>query len=332
MAIKPLRILHCAMFSVNKYGANYYSGHTRLSNGLIRNGHFVYNFSYRDVAREEAPLGIKELGMKKMNKRFVETAERIAADVVLLGHAEFIEAETLMEIKKRLPHCKIAMWWVDWWHNLVKYDRVMSRRMPLLDALFMTSDPEFVRENYVPTREVEKFFFMPNSCDPSMDTGRAYDIDAPLHEVLFIGRSFGSRDDLLAHFKQNMSDLNIGLYGQGRENFVTGHRYLELVSNSRIGINFNRDNSMPLYTSNRMVHLAANGCLVMTPDTPRMKEIFTPEEVVYFSSAQECEDKVRHYLAHPDEAQQTAEAGRARAHTDYDAKVITANMLASLYA
>ena len=77
MATKPLRILHCAMFSVNKYGANYYSGHTRLSNGFIRNGHFVYNFSYRDVAREEAPLGIKELGMKKMNKRFVETAERI---------------------------------------------------------------------------------------------------------------------------------------------------------------------------------------------------------------------------------------------------------------
>ena len=47
----PLHILHCAMFSVNKYGANFYSGHTRLSNGLIRNGHLVYNFSYRDVAR-----------------------------------------------------------------------------------------------------------------------------------------------------------------------------------------------------------------------------------------------------------------------------------------
>ena len=130
--------------------------------------------------------------------------------------------------------------------------------------------------------DVDKFFFMPNSCDPSMDTGNAYDVGEPLHDVIFIGRSFGGRDDLLTHIKQNMSDLNVGLYGQSRENFVTGHRYLEMVSNSRIGISFNRDNSMPLYTSNRMVHLAANGCLVMTPDTPRMKEIFTPEEVVYF--------------------------------------------------
>lgn len=332
MATQPLRILHCAMFSVNKYGANYYSGHTRLSNGFIRNGHFVYNFSYRDVAREEAPLGIKELGMKKMNKRFVETAENIAADVVLLGHAEFIEAETLIEIKKRLPKCKIVMWWVDWWHNLVKYDAVMNRRMPLLDALFMTSDPDFVRENFAPTRQAEKFFFMPNSCDPSMDKGRAYDVAEPLHEVLFIGRSFGSRDDLLSHFKKSMSDLNIGLYGQGRENFVTGHRYLELVSNSRIGINFNRDNSMPLYTSNRMVHLAANGCLVMTPDTPRMKEIFTPEEVVYFSSAQDCEEKVRYYLEHYEEAKTIAKAGQVRAHRDYDAQVISSEMLRKILA
>ena len=330
MPQKPLRILHCAMFSVNKYGANYYSGHTRLSNGLIRNGHFVYDFSYRDIAREEAPLSIKKMGIKKMNKRFVETAERIAADVVLLGHAELIETETLIEIKKRLPNCKIAMWWVDWWHNLVKYDRVMSQRMPLLDALFMTSDPDFIREKYAPTREVEKFFFMPNSCDPSMDTGNAYKLENPCHDVVFIGRSFGSRDNLTNHIKQSMSDLNIGFYGQGRANFVTGHRYLDIVSNSRIGINFSRDNSMPLYTSNRMVHLAANGCLVMTPDTPRMKEIFTSKEVVYFSTAQDCEEKIRHYLAHPDEARKIAEAGQKRSHEDYDAKIITADMLRTL--
>ena len=211
--MKPLRILHCAMFSMNKYGANYYSGHTRISNGLIRNGHFVYNFSYRDVAREEAPFSIKELGMKKMNKRLMETAERIAADVVLLGHAEFVEAETLIEIKKRLPDCKIAMWWVDWWHNLNKYARVMGQRMPLLDALFMTSDPDFVRKNYAPSREVKKFFFMPNSCDHQWMLEMLM-TSPSRHDVIFIG------DHLVAVtnyslINQNMADLNVGLYGQG---------------------------------------------------------------------------------------------------------------------
>ena len=332
MVMKPLRILHCAMFSMNKYGANYYSGHTRISNGLIRNGHFVYNFSYRDVAREEAPFSIKELGMKRMNKRLMETAERIAADVVLLGHAEFVEAETLVEIKKRLPDCKIAMWWVDWWHNLNKYARVMGQRMPLLDALFMTSDPDFVRKNYAPSREVKKFFFMPNSCDPSMDVGNAYDVAEPLHDVIFIGRSFGSRDKLLTHIKQNMADLNVGLYGQGRKNFVTGRRYLDLISNSRIGISYNRDNTMPLYTSNRTVHLAANGCLVMAPQTPRLTELFSQDECIYFSSLHDLDEKIRYYLAHPTEAQKIAKAGQKRSHMDYNAEVVTSNLLLNLYS
>jgi len=202
--------------------------------------------------------------------------------------------------------------------------------MPLLDAVFMTTDPDFAREKYPPLRELDKFFFMPNSCDPSIDTGNAYTLGEHKHDVVFIGRSYGGRDDFLTHIKQNMSDLNVGLFGQGRENFITGRRYLDLVSKSRIGINLNRDNTMPLYTSNRMVHLAANGCLVMTPETPRMEELFTTNEVVYFSSAADCEEKIRHYLAHPDEAQKIAKAGQMRAHKEYNNEVITADMLAKI--
>jgi hypothetical protein len=265
--------------------------------------------------------------MTKMNRRLVEAAERIDADIVLLGHAEFVEAETLIEIKRRLPNCKIAMWWVDWWHNLVKYDSVMKERMPLLDALFMTSDPDYAREKYAPLQRLEKFFFMPNSCDPSMDTGRAFDLEIPRHDAVFIGRITNERDDLVAHIEQNMSDLNIGLYGQGRQNFVTGRAYLDLLSHSRIGINYSRDNSMPRYTSNRMIHLASNGCLVFTPNTPQMDQLFSRDEVVYFDSLQDFEEKIRYYLAHPDEARTIAQAGYKRAQKDYDCKVVTADLV-----
>lgn len=327
MSTKPLRILHCAMFSLNKYGANYYSGVNRLSNGLIRNGHFVFNFSYRDVAREEAPLGIKGLGWKKMNKRLVETAERISPDILLLGHAEVVQAETIMEIKKRFPDCKIAMWWVDWWHNMAKYDRIMKQRMPLLDTLFMTTDPDYVREYYAPVRDVNKFFFMPNSCDPSMDSGNAYTLNNPRHDVLFIGRSFSARDAFIRGLKNTLPDVNIGIYGHTRKEFVIGNAYMDLVSNSRIGINYQRDNSMPLSTSNRMIHLAANGCLVFTTEIPRMKELFSRKEVVYFDGLADCTEKVRYYLEQPEEALKIAKAGQARAHKDYDARIVTADMI-----
>ena len=92
-----------------------------------------------------------------MNRRLIETAERIAADVVLLGHAEFVTAETLIQLKKTLAELQNRHVVGRLRHNLAKYDAVMKQRMPLLDALFMTSEPDFVRSQYAPTREVKVF-------------------------------------------------------------------------------------------------------------------------------------------------------------------------------
>ena len=65
---------------------DYYSGNHKISNGLIRNGHNVYDFSYRDIARKEALLKIKSLGITKMNQRLIETVSAVQPDLLLLGH------------------------------------------------------------------------------------------------------------------------------------------------------------------------------------------------------------------------------------------------------
>jgi spore maturation protein CgeB len=81
-----------------------------------------------------------------------------------------------------------------------------------------------------------------------------------------------------------------------------------------------------------MVHLASNGCLVFTPNTPQMDQLFSRDEVVYFDSLQDFEEKIRYYLVHPDEAKTIARAGYARAHKDYDCKVITASMVKQIFS
>ena len=111
MKQSPLRIVHCATFCIDKFGKDYYSGNHKISKGLIRNGHNVCDFSYRDIARSEAPLRIKSLGVAKMNRRLIETVQSVHPDLLLLGHSELIANETLFEIRKLMPNIKIAMWW-----------------------------------------------------------------------------------------------------------------------------------------------------------------------------------------------------------------------------
>ena len=63
-----------------------------------------------------------------------------------------------------------------------------------------------------------------------------------------------------------------------------------------------------------------------------MRELFSQDEVVYFSTAHDCEEKARYYLAHLDEAAVIAKAGQKRAHKDYEAQMITSEMLRKLLA
>ena len=52
-------------------GNFFYGLERKISHGLIQNGHFVYDFSYRDIERYSRFLGIKNTGLKKMNQRLI---------------------------------------------------------------------------------------------------------------------------------------------------------------------------------------------------------------------------------------------------------------------
>ena len=80
-----------------------------------------------------------------------------------------------------------------------------------------------------------------------------------------------------------------------------------------------------------MVHLAANGCLVMSAAIPRINELFSADEIVYFDTPDDCEEKIRYYLAHKEEADEIAKAGQKRAHQAYDSEVISSDMLSKVF-
>ncbi len=327
---QPLRILHCANFSEKKYGAVYYATDRKISNGLIRNGHFVHDFSYRDIARYHAPLRIKKLGIGQMNELLLETTRNIRPDLLLLGHSELVSNETLHNFRTRFPDTRIAMYWVDPLEGFRVNKWFFETRINLVDHFFLTTDPLQIKSVLNINKAPEHLHFMPNICDSTIDTGRAFDLSHYRHDLLFIGRSDSRRAGLIDFLKTGLPEINLGLYGLSKENLVLGEAYIDLLSNCRMAVNYSRFNDIPLYSSDRMVHLAANGCLVLTPRTPEMESVFSEEEVVYFGDFVELKEKVLYYLDHEDETRHKAEAGWARAHCDYNSQKITQDMLTKI--
>ena len=140
------------------------------------------------------------------------------------------------------------------------------------------------------------------------------------------------RATLIEFLETELTDLNFGLYGQNRDTLVQGRAYIDLLSECRMAINFSRYNDISLYSSDRQVHLAANGCLTFTPDTPNTRDLFSAEEMVYFNDFEDLKNKIMYYHAHPDEGRLIAKAGHARAHHDYECQAVTAQMMDKIFS
>ena len=83
--MRSLKIVHCGIFNEYDDGSFFYGMERKISHGLIRGGHFVYDFSYRDWERSLRFCGLKNSGLKKMNAKLVRICENIGVDLLLIG-------------------------------------------------------------------------------------------------------------------------------------------------------------------------------------------------------------------------------------------------------
>ncbi len=321
--MKSLKIVHCANFSESKNGAVYYAIDRKISNGLIRNGHFVYDFSYREIARNATLFRRKKAGAKKMNQKLLETINNIKPDLLLLGHSELVTASTLKRIKESFPHIKIAMWWVDPFENISH----IHNRLLLLDAFFATTDPEYYQSLF---KEKTNFYYMPNLCDASIESSKSFENENHQYDLIFIGREDKNRIEFIAKLN-GLQGIKYKLFGNTEDSLVLGNEYLQLLYNAKMAINYSRYNDISLYSSDRLIQLTAQGVLVFTPRIPNLDTIFGEDEVIYFDDFQDLENKIQYYLNNDIERVKIAKAGYNKAHSIFNEKKVTKSIIDSIY-
>jgi hypothetical protein len=77
-------IVHAASFTIGAKGGNQHNSAIKLSNGLIRNGHLVLNFSERDVARANTVFGHRKLGGARVNRALLDFCRHHQPDLLML--------------------------------------------------------------------------------------------------------------------------------------------------------------------------------------------------------------------------------------------------------
>ncbi|AKJ64446.1 glycosyltransferase [Kiritimatiella glycovorans] len=304
-----MRIVHVDNLQIRRYGRAKVSTGRKLMYGMVRNNYKVCEFSERDIARFEAPLKIKPLGVRIANRRLIETCDNFHPDLVLMGHCDLIENGTLREIRRLLPSVRIAYRNVDppWEERNIERVR---RRMEAADAIFMTTGGDFLRQFCTGKNRVA---WMPNPCDPAVEDQNNAEKTAFDRDLVFCG--VGQPTDERYPFIEQLHDelkgrLKFESFGMHGHPAVWGRDYDDVIAGSRMGLNLDRFRGHELYSSARISQLMGNGLLTVLWERTDLKRFIDDGMALYFRDMDDLVAKLNHYRKHDEERRAVAARGR----------------------
>ncbi|MDF7675047.1 glycosyltransferase [Acetobacteraceae bacterium ESL0709] len=318
MTLSSLKILHVGDFftSLKERSPGLFSVGGKLSNGFIRNGHYVLNFSYRDVARHYGFFNSRLLGRKAMWHALKKTVASFRPDVLILGHGYMIPPEIISEIRQVLPDMKAIQWNID--ALFVEQNRLdVVARHEVVDASFVSTGE---RHLYGLLGDTKIVGFLPNPVDLSVERGRNFESKHLPYDVFYscgnpdrlreICGRYWQMDEFCVMLEGRLpAETRFAYAGVRQQPYRSGYHYVELLENSAIGLNISRRSDYALYSSDRLAHMIGNGQLVAIERAIGYDRFFSEDEMIFFSSVEELCDRIRYYIRNPEELQKSAYKG-----------------------
>ena len=298
---KKLKILHITNFNERHNGRLFYNSGRRINNGFIRLNHSVLELSDRDIVSYSRKLTDLK-GAQKLNTKFIETVSNYMPDLIVFGHADLIDNQTIEFIKKNHPNIKMCQWFLDrmdgeWKSNKVRF----TKKMHLMDANFCTTDPKSLNfDKKKPT------YYMPNCVDPSLEKLKTYNNKFYKSDVFF-AMSHGvhrgilkkGKVDAREHFINDLikitPNIKFDYYGLNNIQPIWSEDYLISISQNKIGLNLSQGKPSNFYSSDRFSQLIGNGLLVMIDVKTKIGNFFTKNEIITYNNKIDLSEKILKY-------------------------------------
>ena len=293
--LNSMKIIHIGTFGerTNHRLFNLSISH-KLTNGLIRNGHDVVNFDYRN-------FNSKLVNFKPLDQKLIDIIENYRPHLILLGHNNNLLRETLKIIKTKYQ-CKIALWYED---HLVKGDpfylknlTLIEKNNDLIDQYFLTTSPDLMNTKI----KNDKLNFLPIPVDPNIENGFFYESskESDLFFALSHGVNFGKLknklDDRSIFINKLINDsnneINFNILGLYNEQPKWNHRFNDQLMLSKTALNLSRGKPKKYSSSNRIASIMGNGLLPFIHKDVMYEDFFDNDEIITYQNSSDLIEKL----------------------------------------
>ena len=313
----PIKILHITNFNYRFSGRLHYNTGRRINNGFIRLGHNVLTISDRDITHANKTLTDPN-GSKFLQNYIIRAYENFKPNIIILGHADSVKAETLQILKNKDNSLKVSQWFLDPLGEkgpdyLKNKNRILDRSH-VIDKNFLTTDPKSLNFN------IPNSYFIPNPCDESFESLKNYNHN-PLNDVFFAMSHGVHRGDLKKGKKDNREifinkliqknqNINFDIYGMNNVQPIWGDNFINKISNSSMGLNLSRGSPTKYYSSDRMAQLVGNGLLTFIHKDTYYNDYFSNKQLVFYKNIEDLTYKLNKFKKDKKQRKMIAKNGR----------------------
>jgi glycosyltransferase involved in cell wall biosynthesis len=325
---RKLKIIHITNFNERHDGRLFFNTGKRINNGLIRLGHSVLEISDRDILSKNRKLSDLN-GSKSLNAKLLTVIGNYVPDLIMLGHADLINPETLKTIKIYYPQIKICQWFLDrmdskWEINKKRF----TDKLDFMDASFCTTSPDILK-----FPKNKSIYFMPNPVDESFEVLKNYEYNNQKNDVFFalshgVHRGllkkgkYDERENFIKKIIDKLPNIKFDLYGIDNIQPVWANNFIDTLSRAKIGLNLSQGKPSKYYTSDRFAQLIGNGLLVMVDKKTKLGDFFNKNEIVTYTNLNDLSKKIEKFSNNNQLRQKIAKNGRDKYFKFFNSTIV----------
>ena len=335
-----LKILHISTFDERSDHRLFnISIANKLSKGFIRNDHDVINFSYRNYLSKNLVTKNNTL----INEKITNIAENYRPNLIVLGHNNILEYDTLSEIKSKY-NSKIILWYEDalghrgegpnWKSNL----SLIENNNELIDNYYLTTHPDEIRT----TIHKKKLNYLPIPVDQNIENLKIYEYKNRYKDLFFAlshGVNFGKlkkgksdeREIFINQLMKLFPNIKYNILGISNEPPKWNYNFYEELIKCKMSLNLSRGKPLKFTSSNRIAALIGNGIFTFIDEKTKFKHYFNENEVGFYKNLNDLGNKIEHMLSNPKKIDEYGKNGKSKYFKLFNNKIITKNIIENTF-
>ena len=266
---------------------------SKLSNGLIRNNCDVINFSYRNYLSQKV--------FPNLDKDILEINNNYKPDLILLGHNNILQKNTLFEVKKK--GAKLSLWYEDhvanygpnWKNNL----SLIEKNNDLIDTYFVTTHPDVIKT----VINKNKLNFLPIPVDKNIESLSIYKNKNRYKDLFFAlshGVNFGGlrsntkdeREKFLNNLVKIGKNINFHVLGVNNDKPKWNYDLYKEMMICKMSLNLSRGKPLKYASSNRIASYVGNGILTFIDEKTKFDDFFSKNEMLFYKNEKDLSEQI----------------------------------------